>query len=76
MIVESYLLAGDPNSERTNAHYKKLEELGKSASGEAKAQSRAQKMLELRNKVVTDHHYRFDYRNIAAKIDLAASFRD
>ena len=38
--------------------------------------SRAQEMLGFRNRIITGFRHRFDYRNIAAKIDLAASFRD
>ena len=76
MLVESYLLAGDPNQDRTNAHYKKLEDLSKSNSGEPPARSRLQEMLRLRNNVVTGHRRSFDCRNVAAKIDLAESFRD
>lgn len=76
MLIESYLLVGDQNSERANAHYKKLEEFGKSASSEANARSRAQEMLRLRHNILAGFRDRFDYRTIAAKIDLAASFRD
>lgn len=76
MLIESYLLAGDPNQDRTNAHYKKLEDFWKSNTGDPLARSRAQEMLGLRNNVVAGYRRRFDYRHIAAKIDLAESFRD
>lgn len=76
MLVESYLLAGDPNQVRANAHYQKLEDLCNSNSGESPADSRSQEMLRYRNSVVTGYRRRFDYRHVAAKIDLAASFID
>jgi hypothetical protein len=75
MLLESYLLAGDPNRNRTSAHYKSLEDLWNSNSGEASVRSRAQEMLRLRENVVTGHRRRFDYRTVAAKIDLAQSVR-
>jgi hypothetical protein len=75
MLIESYLLAGDPNRDRTNAHYQRLEDFSKSNVGDPQILSRAQEMLGLRNKVVDGYHRRFDYRNVAAKIDLAASLR-
>ncbi len=75
MLLESYLLEGDPNRNRTSAHYKSLEDLWNSNSGEASVRSRAQEMLRLRENVVTGHRRRFDYRTVAAKIDLAQSVR-
>jgi len=75
MLIESYLLAGDPNTVRADTHYKALEDLWKSNSGEPTVRSRAQEMLSLRNHVVAGYRRRFDYRSVAAKIDLAQSFR-
>jgi hypothetical protein len=76
MLLESYLLAGDPNSERVNAYYKELEEFLNSDTGKADARSRAKEMLGFRNRIITGFRHRFDYRHAAAKVDLAASFRD
>ncbi len=76
MLIESYLLAGDPNTDRVNAHYKKLEDFSTSNEGEPNARSRAQEMLKFRSRIVTGHRHSFDYRTSAAKIDVAASFRD
>lgn len=76
MLIESYLLAGDPNEERANAHYKELEEFWNSNTGDPETRARAQEMLRLRNNVVSGYRHRFDYRHVAAKIDLAESFRD
>jgi hypothetical protein len=76
MLVESYLLAGDPDAERADAHYRMLEDFLKSNSGESNERSRSQEMLGFRNRIITGFRHRFDYRSIAAKIDLAASFRD
>lgn len=76
VLIESYLLAGDPNPDRSNAHYKKLVDFWESNSGDPTTRSRAQDMLQLRNNVVAGYRPRFDYRHIAAKIDLAQSFRD
>lgn len=76
ILLESYLLAGDPVAGRTDAHYKKLEELLNSNSGDANARTRANEMLRLRHNILPGFRDRFDYRYLAAKIDLAASFRD
>lgn len=76
MLIESYLLAGDPNTDRVNAHYKKLEDFSTSNESEPNARSRAQEMLKFRSRIVTGHRHSFDYRTSAAKIDVAASFRD
>ncbi|ART52006.1 hypothetical protein CBP34_10530 [Acidovorax carolinensis] len=76
MLIESYLLAGDPNTDRVNAHYKKLEDLWKSNEGDPAERSRAQEMLNFRNRIVAGYRNRFDYRTSASKIDVAVSFRD
>jgi hypothetical protein len=76
VLIESYLLAGDPNEDRVNAHYKELEGFLQSNNGDPSTRSRAQEMLSLRNNVVSGYRRRFDYRHVAAKIDLAESFRD
>jgi len=76
VLLESYLLVGDTNDTRTNAYYKKLEDFWTSNVGEPDARSRAQEMLSMRNRILPGLRHRFDYRHVAAKIDLAASFRD
>ena len=76
MLIESYLLAGDPNTDRVNAHYKMLEDFWTSNTGEPADRSRAQEMLNFRNRIITGFRNRFDYRTAAMKIDVAASFKD
>jgi hypothetical protein len=76
LLIESYLLAGDPNTDRGNTHYKKLEDFWNSKEGEPAERSRAQEMLRFRNNIITGFRNRFDYRVAAMKIDVAASFRD
>lgn len=76
MLIESYLLAGDPNTVRVNTHYRKLEDLCNSNEGDPTERSRAQEMLSFRNHIITGYRNRFDYRDAAMKVDVAASFRD
>ncbi len=76
MLIESYLLAGDPNQNRTDAQYKELEDFWKSSTDDSPTRARAQEMLRLRGNVVSGYRRRFDYRHVAAKIDLAESIRD
>ncbi len=75
VLIESYLLAGDPNTDRVNSHFKKLEDFWKANEGEPYERSRVGQMLSFRNRIVEGHRRRFDYRTLASKIDVAASFR-
>jgi len=76
VIIQSYLLAGDPVADRSEAYYIGLEDLCKSDASDSAARSHAQELLQLRNNILDGFRGRFDYRSVAQKIDLAASFRD
>ena len=76
LVLESYLLAADFIQERSDLHYKGLEELLASTEGEASVRARASEMLNLRGRgVVVGDPYRLDVKRMASKIDIAESLR-
>ena len=76
MLIESYLLAGDPNTERSSEYYKTLQDFWNSESGDPNVRSRAKQVLDLRGQILAGFRDRVDYRDVAKKIDVSASFRD
>lgn len=76
VLIESYLLAGDRNSDRVNAYYKKLGDIWSSNQGEPAERERVKSMIDFRGRIISGLRSGFDYRNVAKKIDVAASFRD
>lgn len=76
ILLESYLLAADPITDRVDAYYKRLADFSISNHGDPSDLSRARELLNSRDQIVQSHRGRLDYRIAAMKIDIAASFRD
>lgn len=76
IVIESYLMAGDGNRDRTDARYKELEVISKNDAALPSEQSRAQDMLQMRGRLFTGFRSYFALNDIAAKIDLVAMIKD
>lgn len=75
VVLESYLMAGDRDRERTQARYKELEEISNN-SAMPNEQSRAQSMLSMRGNFLNGFRNHYSVNEIAAKIDLVAMIKD
>ena len=76
VVIEAYLLAGDPIDERKEALHKALQEKAADSSGTTGEHLRARDLVEVRKHVPGGTRYRFDLKYVAGKIDLVASIRD
>lgn len=74
VLIESYLMAGDRDRDRTEARYKELDEISNNAAMPSE-QSRAQDMLSMRRFFNSSRDYP-SLKYIASKIDLAAMIQD
>lgn len=75
VILEAYLLAGDPDEERREAVYKDLEDKAQSISTSSE-HLRARELVNMRSQVPGGHRYGFSLKFVAGKIDLAASVQE
>ena len=75
VVIEAYLLAGDPNDERKEALHKALQERAEDPKGTSGEHVRARELLAMRKHIPGGMRHRFDLKYVAGKIDLAASIR-
>jgi vacuolar-type H+-ATPase subunit H len=76
LVIEAYLLSGDPSEERKEALYKDLSDKAGDASGNTAAHLRARELIRTMDQIPGRSRRRFDLKYVAGKIDLAASIRD
>ncbi len=76
VIIETYLLAGDPDTERKQAIYQELQKKANDTSGASDAHVRARDLLEARKYFPGGMRGRFELGFVAKKIDLAAAVRE
>lgn len=75
VMLEAYLLAGDPDEERKQAVYKDLESKAKSDTTSSE-HLRACELIAMSSIVPAGHRHRFSLKFVAGKIDLAAAVRE
>lgn len=75
VILEAYLLAGDPDEERKEAIYKDLEGKAQSISTSSE-HLRAHELINMRSHVPAGYRHRFSLKFVAGKIDLAATVQE
>jgi ABC-type dipeptide/oligopeptide/nickel transport system ATPase subunit len=76
ILIESYLMVGDGNRDRTEARYKELEVISKNDAALPSEQSRAQDMLHMRGRIFTGYRSYFALNAIVEKIDFVAMIKD
>ena len=75
VILEAYLLVGDPDEERRETVYKDLESKAKNNTTSPEHQ-RGRELVEMRQHVPGGSRHRFSLKAVAGKIDLAASVQE
>ncbi|HEY8907512.1 MAG TPA: P-loop NTPase fold protein, partial [Rhodoferax sp.] len=75
VVIESYLIAGDPDRDRRDVKYKTLQEQAKSEDA-SPGTLRARELVEMRQHVFSGFRDPMSLVHVAKKIDLAASVRD
>lgn len=76
ILIEAYLMACDVNSERREARYAEISLQANSENGISPANLRARDLNRMKGFIFSGWRHSISLREIARKIDLAASVRD